>query len=1151
MSLTIGELVGFIRLDASGVNTGATLAEARAQAAARAIRAAAERVERERFAARLDLEIGDAERNIRRVEEKLTELRSRPTSAEVDAEIGQAELELARLQHQLAQLQGQRVRVRAEIDDAGSAARTRAQMAQLGSEALGTASKVLAIGGGIPVILGLAAALASAAAAAALLPALLGAAAAGIGGLVVGFGGVGDALTALGQKDQASAGASSGAGAAREAALERVRAATEALADAQAQAARTEITTGWQLADAARAVADAVARADDVAIQGARQVASARQAAADAVAQAAARMASAESTLARAQRSSRDAQEALTRAREDAKERIEDLTLALSGAALDEQSAQLRLIRAQQELTRASRKNKNGLDYQEAALGVRQAEQALAEAKDRTEDLAKESAKANAAGVDGADNVVQAQRRVDDANESVLDAEKALTQARIDGDRAVAESKARLQQAVEDEAKANAQAAADIARAREEQSRTEQQVAWAREDAAKRVADAERDLAKAIADSGKSAGGGAGGVDKYAQALAKLHPNARAVVQELARLKPQWEAIQKDVQGRLFAGVAEEIRGLAFQYLPILHATLGTVADGYNRAFLAASQWAQQSGVVTELRGAWARVSDAVAIFSQSLQPILSILKDLFVVGSEFLPGMAQGWLDGATAAATFFSEAAKSGELKTWIQNALQVLGDLWQILVNIGGIVGAVFGAADESGRTFLGTLVDITGSVRSFVEMLADSGVLGAFFAVMGDAAPYMLAAAAALKIISVALGAYNTILAVVRIGQAIASAQWVTWAAGLIAQCARAIASLVVTAATYVAQWVIMAAGAIARAAIMAASWLIAMGPVGWVIAIIVGLVALIIANWDTIVQWTSEAWSAVSQWVTDKVNEFVTWVNQKIDEFVSWITQQWQTLNAANDQFWQMISDGITSVVDFFTQYVPQKVMEFVAFLLRGWDNLVSMTKQAWDNFMRTIADTVNTVLTFVRNIPGNIVNALGNLGTLLVNAGRDIITGLWNGIQSMGAWLRDSILGFVRSFVPGPVLQFLGIASPSKLFADIGRWIPAGLGGGIIANAAAATDASRELAARTATAAVEGTRGALRGTTLDLSSAAVRGGDGATLPTDPRDPRFGGGDQGPRFLMPVTINNPVAERSSDAIGRAGSVLAAVGPWGDE
>jgi phage-related protein len=122
--------------------------------------------------------------------------------------------------------------------------------------------------------------------------------------------------------------------------------------------------------------------------------------------------------------------------------------------------------------------------------------------------------------------------------------------------------------------------------------------------------------------------------------------------------------------------------------------------------------------------------------------------------------------------------------------------------------------------------------------------------------------------------------------------------------------------------------------------------------------------------------------------------------------------------------------------------------------------------------MTTIANTINTVIGFVRALPGNILSAIGNLGSLLVNAGRDIITGLWNGIVGMGSWLWSNIMNFVRANIPGPILTFLGIASPSKYMRDeIGQHIPTGLAEGILKTAPAAAAASRQMAQNAANAA--------------------------------------------------------------------------------
>lgn len=85
-----------------------------------------------------------------------------------------------------------------------------------------------------------------------------------------------------------------------------------------------------------------------------------------------------------------------------------------------------------------------------------------------------------------------------------------------------------------------------------------------------------------------------------------------------------------------------------------------------------------------------------------------------------------------------------------------------------------------------------------------------------------------------------------------------------------------------------------------------------------------------------------------------------------------------------------------------------------------------------------------------RKLPDSIRKSLGDFGKMLVDKGRDLISGLWNGIQGMGGWLRDKLFGWARKYIPGPIADALGIHSPSRLMRDeIGRWIPPGVIEGI------------------------------------------------------------------------------------------------------
>ena len=106
-------------------------------------------------------------------------------------------------------------------------------------------------------------------------------------------------------------------------------------------------------------------------------------------------------------------------------------------------------------------------------------------------------------------------------------------------------------------------------------------------------------------------------------------------------------------------------------------------------------------------------------------------------------------------------------------------------------------------------------------------------------------------------------------------------------------------------------------------------------------------------------------------------------------------------------------------------------------------------KMAFEGMVNIGVAKITQLVGFIRGIPARILTAVGNLGTLLVNAGRDVVIGLWNGMKSMTGWITDHVRGFIRMIIEAGK-KALGIGSPSKVMADqVGRWIPPGIGMGI------------------------------------------------------------------------------------------------------
>lgn len=314
---------------------------------------------------------------------------------------------------------------------------------------------------------------------------------------------------------------------------------------------------------------------------------------------------------------------------------------------------------------------------------------------------------------------------------------------------------------------------------------------------------------------------------------------------------------------------------------------------------------------------------------------------------------------------------------------------------LVELGEAAGTFIQFATENQAVMVPLMYTLAGLAALVLVVKAAMMVYAAVSTVVTAAHAVMSASAWTVignwsRMMAIGLMAYARIAASAVVSAATTAAAWIGAALVNIGTWVAAVVRAAVTAA---AQFALMAARAVVWAATMAAQWLIAMGPIGWIIALVVGLVALIILNWDKIKEFTGKAWD----WIWGKIK-------------------------------------GIGQTILGFISNMP-----LVRWFLQHWDRIKSGT-----------ISKVATFIGFIRGLPGKIASGIGNLGSLLFNKGMDVVRGLWDGIKSMGSWLKNQLMSFARNLVPGPIAKALGIASPSKVMADVvGRWIPAGIVDGI------------------------------------------------------------------------------------------------------
>lgn len=216
----------------------------------------------------------------------------------------------------------------------------------------------------------------------------------------------------------------------------------------------------------------------------------------------------------------------------------------------------------------------------------------------------------------------------------------------------------------------------------------------------------------------------------------------------------------------------------------------------------------------------------------------------------------------------------------------------------------------------------------------------------------------------------------------------------------------------------------------------------------------------------------------------------------IDLLTSLVTALPEIISAIVEAIPQIISGIITALMDNLPKIIQAGVDLFLALIDALPEILVTLatampqiilaiTDALVDNIDEIIECGVLLLVALVENLPAiiagvveaipkiiaAIVEAFVGLGGKIVEIGENLIKGLWEGIVNMATWIADKITGFFTGIVDG-VKDFLGIHSPSKVFAEIGGYAMEGMAEGIKGGENQATDAARKAAEAVSNASV-------------------------------------------------------------------------------
>lgn len=377
----------------------------------------------------------------------------------------------------------------------------------------------------------------------------------------------------------------------------------------------------------------------------------------------------------------------------------------------------------------------------------------------------------------------------------------------------------------------------------------------------------------------------------------------------------------------------------------------------------------------------------------------------------NFLAGLVNDGLNVAKAGIDTFNGALDASKKfvedhKTAILIAAGVLAAVFGPTLVMLGVQAIAAGVSIAAGAVMSGAAWATQAAIAAGAWLVALPGVIAQAVATGISTAAQAVVAGGAWVLQAVRSAATWTAQFLIMKGQALLAG------ATMVAQASLAGYAWIARGIAVAIPWLIafgsMVVGAISAGISIAAAgiaaaipWIIAFAPVIAIIAAVAAAAYLIVSNWGVITQFMSNLWDGVLN---------------VVGAFIGWIKSNWPLL------------------LGIITGPIGMAVL----FVIRNWEAIKDGA-----------ANMIGGLIGFFGGLPGRVMGAIGNFGSLLYNSGRDLINGLLNGAGSLLSNIGNFFLDKVPGWIKEPFKKALGIHSPSTVFAGFGRNTVQGLVNGI------------------------------------------------------------------------------------------------------
>lgn len=225
-----------------------------------------------------------------------------------------------------------------------------------------------------------------------------------------------------------------------------------------------------------------------------------------------------------------------------------------------------------------------------------------------------------------------------------------------------------------------------------------------------------------------------------------------------------------------------------------------------------------------------------------------------------------------------------------------------------------------------------------------------------------------------------------------------------------------------------------------------------------VSLVMTLVQGIIDNLPAIVEAAINMIVTLAMGIADALPELIPSIVEAIILICKVLLDNMDKILEAAFTIIKGLAEGLLAALPRLVEALPEIITTIIDFIT---DNLPAIIEMGIELIVQLAFGLIKAIPQLIAALPqiiAAIVNGLGEAVGAVFEIGANIVSGLWQGIQSLAGWLWDKVSGWISSIWDG-ICDFFGIASPSKEMGWVGKMMVEGLAGSIDSNGHEAVDA--------------------------------------------------------------------------------------------